>query len=182
MDLNIPGTNAWGMALGKPGEAMLRQLRPEKEALDVVNTKAGRLTSSKSAKPEDVQIREAAQEFESVFLFQMLKQVRNSIHKDEEGMMNGGMGEEMFTGLLDEEYASVMARTNSSGLSDMIYKQMARTAGIEDSDSPMPVESTQSASLFKGAVESQLRDLKSEIQAANRAAAASAVKGGSFDE
>ena len=80
MDLNIPGTNAWGTALGKPGESMLKHLRPEKEALDVVNMKAGRLTSSNSAKAEDEQIREAAQEFESVFLFQMLKQVRNSIH------------------------------------------------------------------------------------------------------
>ena len=179
MDLNIPGTNAWGMALGKPSNAMLKQLRPEKEALDVVNTKAGRLQSSKSAQSEEEQIREAAQEFESVFLFQMLKQVRNSIHKDEEGMMNGGMGEEMFTGLLDEEYAKVMAKTNSSGLSEMIYQQMARTAGIEKAETPMPVESTQSATLFRGAVESQLRDLKSEIEAANRAAAASAVPEGS---
>ena len=177
MDLNIPGTNAWGTALGKPGESMLKHLRPEKEALDVVNMKAGRLTSSNSAKAEDEQIREAAQEFESVFLFQMLKQVRNSIHKEEEGLMNGGMGEEMFTGLLDEEYASVMAKTNSSGLTDMIYKQMARTAGIEKAETPMPVESTQSAALFKSAIESQLRDLKSEIQAANRAAVASAVPG-----
>ena len=179
MDLNIPGTNAWGMALGKPDSHLLAQLRPEKEALDIVNTKAGRLTSSHSAKPEDEQIREAAQEFESVFLFQMLKQVRNSIHK-EEGMMNGGMGEEMFTGLLDEEYAKVMAKTNSSGLTDMIYQQMARAAGVDGPENPMPVESTQSAAMVKGAVESRLRDLRSEIEAANRAAAASAVPGDSL--
>ena len=112
MDMNIPGTDAWEMALGKPKSNLLTsQLRPEKQALDIVDTRSGRLTSSESAKPQDEQIREAAKEFESVFLFQMLKQVRNSIHK-EEGLMNGGLGEEMFTGMLDEEYAKVMANSN----------------------------------------------------------------------
>ncbi len=75
MDMNIPGTDAWEMALGKPKSNLLTsQLRSEKQALDIVDTRSGRLTSSESAKPQDEQIREAAKEFESVFLFQMLKQ------------------------------------------------------------------------------------------------------------
>jgi flagellar protein FlgJ len=173
MDLNIPGTEAWGIALGKPKNALLTtQLRPEKQPLDILNTGAGRLTSSKSVASEDEQIREAAQEFESVFLFQMLKQVRNSIHK-EEGVLNGGMGEEMFTGLLDEEYAKIMAKSNSTGLSDAIYQQMQRTTGIKP-EGLMPVESTQSATAVQGAMESKMRNLVSEIEAANRAAVASA--------
>jgi peptidoglycan hydrolase FlgJ len=177
MDLNIPGTDAWGLALGKPKSNMLMsQLRPEKQALDVVNAKAGRLTSKSSAAPEDEQIREAAQEFESVFLFQMLKQVRNSIHKEEEGIMNGGMGEEMFTGLLDEEYAKVMANSNSTGLADVIYQQMSRKAGIKP-DGLMPVETTQSATVVQGAMEDKMRTLVSEIESANRAAVASTAGG-----
>lgn len=178
MDLNIPGTDAWGLALGKPNKMLMSQLRPEKQALDIINAKAGRLTSTESAKPQDEQIREAAQEFEAVFLFQMLKQVRNSIHK-EEGLMNGGMGEEIFTGMLDEEYAKVMAKTNSTGLTDVIYRQMNRKAGIK-LDGLMLVETTQSATDVQGAVEQRMRDLVSEIEAANRAAAASAVDRGSL--
>ncbi len=63
MDLNIPGTDAWGLALGKPNKMLMSQLRPEKQALDIINAKAGRLTSTGSVKPQDEQIREAAQEF-----------------------------------------------------------------------------------------------------------------------
>lgn len=173
MDLNIPGTEAWGIGLGKPKNSPLTsQLRPEKQPLDILNTKAGRLISSKSVASEDEQIREAAQEFESVFLFQMLKQVRNSIHK-EEGLLNGGMGEEMFTGLLDEEYAKIMAKSNSTGLSDVIYQQMKRTIGINP-ENLMPIESTQSATAVQGVIENKMRNLVSEIEAANRAAVASA--------
>ena len=176
MDMNIPGTDAWEMALGKPKSNLLTsQLRPEKQALDIVDTRSGRLTSSESAKPQDEQIREAAKEFESVFLFQMLKQVRNSIHK-EEGLMNGGLGEEMFTGMLDEEYAKVMANSNSTGLADVIYEQMSRNAGIKP-DGLMPVESTQSATMVQGVIEQKMRDLVSEIEAVNQAAVASAQGG-----
>lgn len=179
MDLNIPGTDAWGLALGKPKSKMLMsQLRPEEQALDIINAKAGRLTSTGSVKPQDEQIREAAQEFEAVFLFQMLKQVRNSIHK-EEGLMNGGMGEEIFTGMLDEEYAKVMANSNSTGLADVIYRQMSRKAGIKP-EGLMPVETTQSATVVQGAVGQRMQDLVSEIEAANRAAAASAVERGNL--
>lgn len=177
MDLNIPGTDAWGLALGKPKtNFLMSQLRSEKSGIDIVNPKAGRLTSKESVKPEDQQIREAAQEFESVFLFQMLKQVRNSIHKEEEGIMNGGMGEEMFTGLLDEEYAGVMAKSNSTGLAEVIYQQMSRIAGNK-ADNLMPIETTQSATAVQGAMEQKVRSLVSEIEAANRAAVASAAGG-----
>lgn len=177
MDMNIPGTDAWGLALGKPKNNLLAtQLRQSRGPIDVVNPKAGRLTSSESAKPQEEQIREAAQEFESVFLFQMLKQVRNSIHKEEEGIMNGGMGEEMFTGLLDEEYAKVMAKSNSTGLADVIYQQMSRKAGIR-TEGPMPIETTQSATAVQGAMAQKMRNLVSEIEAANRAAVASAAGG-----
>jgi len=176
MDLNIPGTEAWGIALGKPKSNLLTsQLRAEKQPIDVVNAKAGRLASTESVKPQEEQIREAAQEFESVFLFQMLKQVRNSIHK-EEGLMNGGMGEEMFTGMLDEEYAKVMAKSQSTGLADVIFQQMSRNAGIKP-EGPMPVETSQSATVVQGAIEQKMRTLVSEIEAANKAAVASAAGG-----
>ena len=71
MDLNIPGTDAWGIALGQSKSKLLTvPLRPDKQAIEVENAKAGRLTSPESVKSQDEKIREAAQEFESVFLFQ----------------------------------------------------------------------------------------------------------------
>ncbi len=177
MNLNIPGTDAWGLALGKPkSNLLMSKFRPEKQAIDILNPKAGRLTSRESVKPEDEQMQEAAQEFEAVFLFQMLKQIRDSIHK-EEGLMNGKMGEEMFTGILDEEYAKIMAKSNSTGLSDVIYRQMSRIAAARP-EGVMLVETTQSASTVQGAVQQKVRDLLSEIKSANQAAVASAAPGG----
>ncbi len=90
--------------------------------------------------------------------------------------MNGGLGEEMFTGMLDEEYAKVMANSNSTGLADVIYEQMSRNAGIKP-DGLMPVESTQSATMVQGVIEQKMRDLVSEIKAVNQAAVASAQGG-----
>ena len=86
------------------------------------------------------------------------------------------MGEEMFTRLLDEEYAKVMAKSNSTGLADMIYQQMSRAEGTKP-EGPMPVETTQTATVVQGAVEQKMRTLVSEIEAANRAAVASAAGG-----
>ncbi|MBE84876.1 MAG: hypothetical protein CME21_20155 [Gemmatimonadetes bacterium] len=173
MDLNIPGTDAWGIALGQSKSKLLTvPLRPGKQAIEVENAKAGRLTSPESVKSQDEKIREAAQEFESVFLFQMLKQVRNSIHK-EEGIMNGGLGEEMFAGMLDEEYAKVMAKSNSTGLAETIYQQMSRNAGIQ-AKGPVQVESTQSATVVQETMERKMRTVMVQIEAANQAAVASA--------
>ncbi len=74
---------------------------------------------AKSGKPEA--IRAAAKEFESLFLHQLFKSMRSTIPK--EGMMDAGMGGEMFTDMLDQEYAKNAAQKGGIGLADMISEQ-----------------------------------------------------------
>ncbi|MEE2644381.1 MAG: rod-binding protein [Myxococcota bacterium] len=67
-------------------------------------------------------IREAARSFEAMFLQQIMKNMRSTIPKDQ--LFGGGFGEEVFTGMLDREYTEIAARSNQTGLSEMIAQQL----------------------------------------------------------
>jgi Rod binding domain-containing protein len=76
-------------------------------------------------------LRKAAKEFEGVFMAQLMKQMRSTIHKEE--MFHGGAGEDIFTEMLDEKFAEKMA-VRGTGIADMLYRQLSRQFGIGDSD------------------------------------------------
>ena len=88
---------------------------------------------AKSDDPES--IRAAAREFESLFLHQMFKSMRATIPK--EGLMDSGMGGEMFTDLLDMEYAKNAAEGGGIGLADIVAEQFGiPTQGQRDAQAP----------------------------------------------
>ena len=66
-----------------------------------------------------------SQEFEAIFIKQMLNVMRKSVAKT--GLMDGGMAEEFFEDMLYDEYAKKMAETGSFGIADMIYRQLSPT-------------------------------------------------------
>ena len=59
---------------------------------------------------------EACQDFEAIFIKQMLNVMRQTVHKS--GMINGGAAEEIFEDMLYDEYAAKMARSAGFGLAD----------------------------------------------------------------
>jgi flagellar protein FlgJ len=63
-----------------------------------------------------------SQEFEAIFIKQLLNVMRKSVSKT--GLMDGGMAEEIFEDMLYDEYAQKMAETGSFGIADMIYRQL----------------------------------------------------------
>ena len=71
---------------------------------------------------EDRKLRDAANDFEAIFVQQMLKTMRetsldsNFIPKSE--------GEKYFRSMLDEHYSILAAKSGSLGLGEMIYKQL----------------------------------------------------------
>ncbi|MCC7305725.1 MAG: rod-binding protein [Alphaproteobacteria bacterium] len=69
-------------------------------------------------------IEDAAHEFEAVFTAEMLKPMFEGIST--EGMFGGGKGEEVFRGMLLQEYGKLMARTGSVGLSTPIKEAMIK--------------------------------------------------------
>jgi len=62
-----------------------------------------------------------AQDFEAMFIHQMLKSMRNTVPKDKD-MSNG---RRIFTEMLDEQIANTASRTGSFGLAQIIYKDLA---------------------------------------------------------
>ena len=68
---------------------------------------------------------EACQEFEAIFIKQMLNVMRKTVPKS--GLLDGGAAEEIFEDMLYDEYAGSMARTAGLGLADTIYEQLTLT-------------------------------------------------------
>ena len=65
---------------------------------------------------------ETAKEFEAVFIAEMIKPMFENLETD--GMFGGGKGEEVFRGMLLQEYGKKIAETGSVGLSDSVKQQM----------------------------------------------------------
>jgi Rod binding domain-containing protein len=68
---------------------------------------------------------EQCQEFESIFVKMMLKEMRNSVDKTD-SLLNGGWAEDIYQDMLDDEYSKTMAKAAGFGLSDQLYKQLAK--------------------------------------------------------
>jgi flagellar protein FlgJ len=77
---------------------------------------------------EDAKLKEACQQFESLFLNQLLSEMRKTIPKSEEGGVFGdGKNQETFQGMLDEERAKAWSQTDGIGLANILYQQMRNT-------------------------------------------------------
>jgi len=74
-------------------------------------------------------IRKLSTEFEAMFLEQMLKGMRSSVQKS--GFIDGGNAEEIYTSMLDTEYAKNMAQQRSLGLADMVERQLLESMGVK---------------------------------------------------
>ncbi len=66
----------------------------------------------------------ACLDFESLFIRQMLEVMRKTIHKEDD-MLGGGMTQDVFEGMLYDQYAKKMAETAGFGLADTIYRQVS---------------------------------------------------------
>ena len=62
------------------------------------------------------------QEFESLFVNMMLKEMRKTV--DKAGLLDGGQAEDIFQDMLYDEYSKDMTRAAGFGLSDQIYTQL----------------------------------------------------------
>jgi peptidoglycan hydrolase FlgJ len=72
---------------------------------------------------ENKKLKEKCLEFESVLFNSMLKSMRKSISKT--GLISGGRAEEMFTSMLDQEYALLISKSSGSGIAEALYEQMS---------------------------------------------------------
>ena len=81
--------------------------------------------SSKVSPKEQQQVRKLAEDFESIFLDIMFQSMRKTVPKSE--LVDGGNSEEIFRGMLDSEYAKMMAQENATGIAINIEKELLKS-------------------------------------------------------
>jgi len=97
------------------------------QVTNVNNVHAYPLKSSLARRPaidKNSELYKACQDFEALFIKQMLDVMRKTVHKGDD-LLNPGMGQDIFEGMLYDEYAKKMSETAQFGLSDMIYRQIS---------------------------------------------------------
>ena len=79
-----------------------------------------------NAKPIDTKspLYQQCQEFESIFVKMMLKEMRKTVDKSDD-IISGGFAEDMYSDLLDDEYSKTMSKTARFGLADTLYRQLS---------------------------------------------------------
>ncbi len=98
--------------------AQLRQ--PAKQGKPAVAvTKAGETAKSR----QDAQLRKAAQDFEAIFLRQLLKSMRRTVN--ESSLWGDGREMELYRAMMDDEFAAEMARSGGIGLAEMLVEQLS---------------------------------------------------------
>ena len=88
-------------------------------------TRSAQLATQAAAQSGDSRrIREAAVQFEAVFLAQMLAPMFETLGTD--GMFGGGSGERVYRSLLVEEYGKAIARSGGVGIADQVEQEMLK--------------------------------------------------------
>ncbi len=95
-----------------PDDALL------KSQLDALKQKAG----------NKKELKKAAEQFESLFIYYMLKTMRKTIPKS--GLFGKGLGDEIMQSMFDEKLSEEMALNTRLGIAEMVYQQLS---GEEDS-------------------------------------------------
>jgi len=86
-------------------------------------------TNPQSNADRDAKAWKVAKEFEAMFTSMMFKAMRGTV--SENSLLPKNMGEQVFTEMLDNEYAKMNAETGNLGLAALIAKEIARSEGRE---------------------------------------------------
>lgn len=74
---------------------------------------------------EEKKLKEAAQDFESIFVKMLIDNMDRTVNK-KESMFYGGQGEEVFQNMLNDQRAKDIAQGRGIGLAKTIYEQLSK--------------------------------------------------------
>lgn len=94
------------------------------QSTQVDTSKATAKTKNTSGSIDLKKAEEAAQEFEAVFIAEMIKPMFEGISTD--GPFNGGKGEEVFRGMMIQEYGKMLSQTGNIGIASQVKDTMIR--------------------------------------------------------
>ena len=81
----------------------------------------------RAAGTDEGKLREVAQEFEALFLKEMLDSMRSTLN-EENRLVDTGMAGEYFEDMLYEEYSKIMAKRGTFGIAELIVDQFRGSA------------------------------------------------------
>jgi Rod binding domain-containing protein len=92
---------------------------------------------AKSFEQEKVRLKKATKEFESFFLYQLLKSMRKTVPESSlagNTPMAGGMGKKVFTDMFDMELGRRLTTSRGKSIADLMYGSMERVVEARYSD------------------------------------------------
>ena len=96
--------------------------------IDKIGASAAPAQAQKNEKRE--QLKAAAQQFEAVFLRQMIGSMRQaSLAKDD--LLSGGQAAEQFRDMSDAKLADSMSQKGSFGIAELLLKQFDKSVGAQ---------------------------------------------------
>ncbi|HBC74272.1 MAG: hypothetical protein A2008_02630 [Candidatus Wallbacteria bacterium GWC2_49_35] len=96
---------------------------PSTIARKLENISAGGKKISREQKMK--QLKEAAAEFESIFVHNLLKSMRSTIQKT--NIISGGNAETIYQDMLDENYSKIAVKRSDFGIARKVYEQFSKT-------------------------------------------------------
>lgn len=85
------------------------------------------LESPSARSNKDKEIMEVAKKFEAILIHQMLKAMRQTVHKSD--LLNS-FSLQQYESMMDEEIASEMAKSKGIGLADSLFYQLSKLESI----------------------------------------------------
>jgi len=70
---------------------------------------------------EDKKLKDKCNEFQSILYSCMLKSMRSTVKKA--GLIDGGHAEDIYTSMLDDEYAKTMSKNAKHSIAETLYQQ-----------------------------------------------------------
>jgi Rod binding domain-containing protein len=97
--------------------------------VDLLAVRKAKAPTDVSAVQTRAQAEEIAQQFERMFIAEMLQPMFSGIETD--GPFGGGQGEDVFRPMLLDQYADAVARGGGVGVADAVLKEILRLQGLE---------------------------------------------------
>ena len=110
--------------------------------LEPIKKNFGKIKGDEPLDVKKEKLKKATKEFESYFLLHMMKAMRKTI--PESGLLDGGLGKDVYTGILDEEMARKMSGTSAGSIGEMLYKSLV---GQLEATSKVEAEGGESAAI-----------------------------------
>jgi Rod binding domain-containing protein len=129
-------------------------LHKNQHQLDQIKTQLGgpkEISLTNSGLPTMEDIEDAALEFESVFLNEMLKPMFEGV--DADPLFGGGQTEEIFKDLMLDEYGKIIAERGSIGIAKFVKAEMIKIqesqGGLQQEAAPSPNTHSAAAQSYK---------------------------------